>query len=218
MDQEELENYFATATSAEEVDHPNLPIISQTVEEPESNVVASYEEVETTILNPPFIPQTVNAPKSNADELNDLNIIKAELEPPTPQTVNAPKSNADEVNDLIQWPSSSPPQYPPGGEYFNFDIICPHGNLCIAESKRKLVTAEVWKKLSSYFTHPRMFPENEPLCPFCIANDDKTRLAIEAKKEIANQQKNLLSDILNERNRPTWARASLNRVYIIPRK
>ena len=35
MDQEELENYFATATSAEEVDHPNLPIISQTVEEPE---------------------------------------------------------------------------------------------------------------------------------------------------------------------------------------
>ena len=190
MDQEELENYFATATSAEEVDHPNLPIISQTVEEPESNVVASYEEVETTILNPPFIPQTVNAPKSNADELNDL----------------------------IQWPASSPPQYPPGGEYFNFDIICPHGNLCIAESKRKLVTAEVWQKLSSYFTHPRMFTENESLCPSCIANDDKARLAIEAKKEVANQQKNLLSDILNERNRPTWARASLNRVYIIPRK
>ena len=135
-----------------------------------------------------------------------------------PQTVNAPKSNADELNDLIQWPSSSPPQYPPGGEYFNFDIICPHGNLCIAESKRKLVTAEVWQKLSSYFTHPRMFTENESLCPSCIANDDKARLAIEAKKEVANQQKNLLSDILNERNRPTWARASLNRVYIIPRK
>ena len=86
MDQEELENYFATATSAEEVDHPNLPIISQTVEEPESNVVASYEEVETTILNPPFIPQTVNAPKSNADEFNDLNIVKAALEPPTPRS------------------------------------------------------------------------------------------------------------------------------------
>ena len=109
------------------------------------------------------------------------------------------------------WPS-------PIGEYFNFDIVCPHGNLCIAESKRKLVTAEVWQKLSSYFTHPRMFTENESLCPSCIANDDKARLAIEAKKEIANQQKNLLSDILNERNRPTWARASLNRVYIIPRK
>ena len=165
-----------------------------------------------------IIPQTGNAPKSNADELNDLNSIKAELEPPTPQTVNAPKSNAEELNDLIQWPSSSPPQYPPGGEYFNFDIICPHGNLCIAESKRKLVTAEVWQKLSSYFTHPRMFTENESLCPSCIANDDKARLAIEAKKEVANQQKNLLSDILNERNRPTWARASLNRVYIIPRK
>ena len=115
---------------------------------------------------------------------------------------------------IIPW-SSSPH---PGGEYFNFDIICPHGNLCIAESKRKLVTAEVWQKLSSYFTHPRMFTENESLCPSCIANDDKARLAIEAKKEIANQQKNLLSDILNERNRPTWARSSLNRVYIIPRK
>merc|ERR1712110_800235 len=29
---------------------------------------------------------------------------------------------------------------------------------------------------------------------------------------------NLLSDIFYERNRPTWHRDSLNRVYIIPRK
>ena len=41
---------------------------------------------------------------------------------------------------------------------------------------------------------------------------------VEAKKEIANQQKYLLSDIFYERNRPTWASASLNRVYIIPRE
>ena len=36
--------------------------------------------------------------------------------------------------------------------------------------------------------------------------------------DIANRQKNLLSDIFYERNRPTWDRDSLNRVYIIPRK
>ena len=39
---------------------------------------------------------------------------------------------------------------------------------------------------------------------------------VEAKKEIAKQQKYLLSGIFNYQNRPTWARASLNRVYIIP--
>ena len=37
-------------------------------------------------------------------------------------------------------------------------------------------------------------------------------------RDIANRQKNLLSDIFYERNRPTWDRESLNRIYIIPRK
>ena len=37
-------------------------------------------------------------------------------------------------------------------------------------------------------------------------------------RDIANRQKNLLSDIFYERNRPTWDRDNLDRVYIIPRK
>ena len=103
------------------------------------------------------------------------------------------------------------------GEFFNSDIICPHGNLCSQEARRKLVSIQVWEILSGYFEKPMTFPKTSELCPSCITNEDKARLIIEKKKEIANSQKNLLSDILNERNRPTWARATLNKVYLIPR-
>ncbi len=49
------------------------------------------------------------------------------------------------------------------------------------------------------------------------ANDEKAKNATEVKKEIANSQKAELNDILNERNRPSWAKPSLNKVYLIPR-
>ena len=63
-------------------------------------------------------------------------------------------------------------------EFFNSDIICPHGNLCIQEGKRKLVSVDVWLILSGYFGEPKTFPKSSPLCPSCITNDDKARLAI----------------------------------------
>ena len=40
----------------------------------------------------------------------------------------------------------------------------------------------------------------------------------EEKKELAAAQKSALSDILNERNRPSWSKSSLNKVYLIPRR
>ncbi len=42
--------------------------------------------------------------------------------------------------------------------------------------------------------------------------------AHEERRELAAAQKNALNDVLNERNRPTWAKASLNKVYLIPRE
>ena len=44
-------------------------------------------------------------------------------------------------------------------EYFNSDIICHHGQLCIQEVKRKLVCGNVWKKFKSYFPTARAFPK-----------------------------------------------------------
>ena len=109
MDQEELENYFATATSNDEevlaTTNANPPIIPQTVViAPESITVACNEEVETTTNpNPPIFPssQTLVAPELISVECNEevgtttvsnLSII--------PQTVVAPESNTDELNDL----------------------------------------------------------------------------------------------------------------------
>ena len=102
-------------------------------------------------------------------------------------------------------------------EYFNSDIICHHGQLCIQEVKRKLVCGNVWKKFKSYFPTARAFPKSSMPCNFCMDNDDKVKKAIEDKKELANSQKNALSDIFNERCRPSWARTSTERVYLVPR-
>ena len=104
------------------------------------------------------------------------------------------------------------------GEFFNYDLICPHENLCIQESRRKLVSVQVWEKLSSYFKEPKTFPKNSEICPSCVSNDDRQKQAIEKKKETALKQKTLLNDIFNERNRPSWSKSTLNRVYLIPRK
>ena len=75
----------------------------------------------------------------------------------------------------------------PDQDYFNSDIICYHGNLCIQEAKRRLVCWEVWKKFQSYFPDARAFPKSTKPCNFCMENDDKTRKAIEYKKELANR-------------------------------
>lgn len=103
-------------------------------------------------------------------------------------------------------------------EYFNSDIICQHGNLCIQEIRRKLVSKQVWLKLKTYFPEARDFANKEAkVCQSCLANDDKVKEAIEEKKELANRQKNALIDIFNERSRPSWAKPTLNKVYLVPR-
>lgn len=102
-------------------------------------------------------------------------------------------------------------------ENFNYDMICQHGQMCIQEMKRKLVTEKVWQKLKSYFPDAREFEIGTKPCEFCLANDNKVKEAIEAKKEVANNQKLALGDIFNERSRPSWAKPNLNKIYLVPR-
>ena len=97
-------------------------------------------------------------------------------------------------------------------ESFNSDMICQHGQLCIAESRRRLVSKEIWDKMKTYFPDAPDFPKDSPLCEHCLGLADKAKLALEVKKDTANKQKNALSDILNDRNRPSWARPSLEKV------
>ena len=42
--------------------------------------------------------------------------------------------------------------------------------------------------------------------------------AQEERKDRAQVQRAALGDVLNERNRPSWSKASLNKVYLIPRQ
>ena len=69
-------------------------------------------------------------------------------------------------------------------EYFNSDIICHHGQLCIQEVKRKLVCGNVWKKFKSYFPTARAFPKSSMPCNFCMDNDDKVKKVELVSKEL----------------------------------
>jgi hypothetical protein len=41
---------------------------------------------------------------------------------------------------------------------------------------------------------------------------------LEGRKELAQQQKAALADVFNQRNRPSWAKPSLRKVYLVPRR
>ena len=55
-------------------------------------------------------------------------------------------------------------------------------------------------------------------CSMCLEAQGQVALVQEERKDRAQAQRSALSDILNERNRPSWAKASLNKVYLIPRQ
>ena len=102
-------------------------------------------------------------------------------------------------------------------ETFNSDMICQHGQLCLIEGRRRLVSKEIWTKMKAYFPDAQEFAKDAPLCTHCQVLTDKAKLALERRRETANKQKTALSDILNERNRPSWSRPSLEKVYLVPR-
>jgi len=107
---------------------------------------------------------------------------------------------------------------PSASHAFNEDIACAHGKLCPkTEKKRSLVTPAVWNILRAYFTTCPEFPSGSEPCEDCMDKAKNVALFHEGKKEVAAAQKSALSDILNERNRPTWSKSSLNKVYLIPR-
>ena len=88
------------------------------------------------------------------------------------------------------------------------------------EKKRMTVPVVVWDMLKSHFPGCLEFPvtrSESDSCEDCMDNAKNVAMVHEEKRELAAAQKNALSDILNERNRPSWSKVSLNRVYLIPR-
>uniref|UniRef100_A0A8C0JGN8 ubiquitinyl hydrolase 1 n=1 Tax=Canis lupus dingo TaxID=286419 RepID=A0A8C0JGN8_CANLU len=73
---------------------------------------------------------------------------------------------------------------------FNEDILCPHGELCISENERRLVSKEAWSKLQQYF----------PKLPCILEREGEENEALH--KMIANEQKTSLPNLFQDKNRP----------------
>ncbi len=97
---------------------------------------------------------------------------------------------------------------------------------------------DTWNILKSHFPQAKDFPRDRETCAQCRAMDNEVNMAHlprdlrtakvtlcfqaaldgERRKEIALSQKSLLFDMLNERNRPSWAKVQLEKVYLVSRR
>ncbi|XP_065839962.1 ubiquitin carboxyl-terminal hydrolase 48-like isoform X2 [Oscarella lobularis] len=85
---------------------------------------------------------------------------------------------------------------------FNHDLLCKeHGQFTAKESARRLVSAELWRKLKEYFPEAPEFSALHPPCVDCLADEEEK----ERMKETAAEAKAQLLDLYHGRNRPEIA-------------
>uniref|UniRef100_A0A1B6KRW5 ubiquitinyl hydrolase 1 n=3 Tax=Graphocephala atropunctata TaxID=36148 RepID=A0A1B6KRW5_9HEMI len=85
---------------------------------------------------------------------------------------------------------------------FNEGVTCPHGNLSIDESGRKLVPVRVWEIFKQYFPSAPSFPHYTQPCLQCQNVASKDEVVKQHYYESAVNQKKILSDLYSLRNRP----------------
>ncbi|XP_060267458.1 ubiquitin carboxyl-terminal hydrolase 48 isoform X16 [Ovis aries] len=85
---------------------------------------------------------------------------------------------------------------------FNEDILCPHGELCISENERRLVSKEAWSKLQQYFPKAPEFPSSRECCSQCKILEREGEENEALHKMIANEQKTSLPNLFQDKNRP----------------
>ena len=85
---------------------------------------------------------------------------------------------------------------------FNEDILCPHGELCISENERRLVSKEAWSKLQQYFPKAPEFPSFKECCSQCKILEREGEENEALHKMIANEQKTSLPNLFQDKNRP----------------
>ncbi|XP_074236348.1 ubiquitin carboxyl-terminal hydrolase 48 isoform X2 [Saimiri boliviensis] len=85
---------------------------------------------------------------------------------------------------------------------FNEDILCPHGELCISENERRLVSKEAWSKLQQYFPKAPEFPSYKECCSQCKILEREGEENEALHKMIANEQKTSLPNLFQDKNRP----------------
>ncbi|KAM9859708.1 ubiquitin carboxyl-terminal hydrolase 48 isoform 1-T2 [Aulostomus maculatus] len=101
---------------------------------------------------------------------------------------------------------------------FNEDIVCSHGGLSILETERKLVSPEVWTKLRAYFPQALEFTQNQEPCQQCLTLEQEEKDNEAVSKMMALDQKNQLTSLFHEKNRPTLTKwpQDTDVLYIVP--
>ncbi|CAG0881294.1 unnamed protein product [Cyprideis torosa] len=83
---------------------------------------------------------------------------------------------------------------------FNEDIVCDHGNLCVAPQRRKLITKEAWDILRNQFSSCPEFPGDSPICESCANSEEETKERLAQWREMAKEQKEALPELFRNRD------------------
>ncbi|KAJ0023448.1 hypothetical protein NQD34_003347 [Periophthalmus magnuspinnatus] len=92
------------------------------------------------------------------------------------------------------------------------------GGLRIVENERKVVSAEVWAKLKTYFSNAPEFPQNQAPCRQCLTLEQEEKDNEAVSKMMAQEQKNQLTNLFQDKNRPTLTKwpQDTDVLYIVP--
>ncbi|XP_032903844.1 ubiquitin carboxyl-terminal hydrolase 48 isoform X4 [Amblyraja radiata] len=85
---------------------------------------------------------------------------------------------------------------------FNEDLVCPHGDLCISETERRLVSDETWHRLKAYFPKSPAFIHYHSPCVQCQVLEKEGEENETLSKMMANEQKSALLCLFQDKNRP----------------
>ncbi|XP_074017786.1 ubiquitin carboxyl-terminal hydrolase 48 isoform X3 [Numenius arquata] len=100
---------------------------------------------------------------------------------------------------------------------FNEDIVCPHGDLCISENERRVVSKEAWEKLKQYFPKAPEFPNNKECCSQCKILEREGEENEALHKMMASEQKTSLQNLFHDKCRPclgSWPQET-DELYIV---
>uniref|UniRef100_A0A147BGD4 Ubiquitin carboxyl-terminal hydrolase 48 n=1 Tax=Ixodes ricinus TaxID=34613 RepID=A0A147BGD4_IXORI len=103
--------------------------------------------------------------------------------------------------------------------FFNEDIKCQHGGLLPNDAARRLVGLNVWEVLKTHFPTAAEFPESSQVCELCQAHLERDLEAQGQLKQQAGMEKQRLSELLQERNRPSPSNlAPGETIYLLSRE
>ncbi|KAG1654322.1 Ubiquitin carboxyl-terminal hydrolase 48 [Nymphon striatum] len=102
-----------------------------------------------------------------------------------------------------------------GIQTFNEDLLCEHGNFCVDNENRKLVSHEIWTILAFYFPDSQPYPEDSSVCCTCLDSEKESVLQKQKQIKYATEMKTLLADLYFDRNRPSWSNSEVEKVYIV---